>query len=209
MKTSRSVWLIACVLSFALGIGLTWFLTRPSADEVASVPALEAFDPGFGDRFMDEFFDDRFFARSRDPFKEMDRMQKRMEEEFNAIRGQAEPEPRQGWFGDHFDRWFSDRFGSRDAGSITMREDDQYIYYDIALGAKLAGDVSVKVEGGSVTVSAETESKRAERDAGTQIESRAMQSLQQRFPLPANADPQSVQIEQGDGVVTLRIRKRA
>lgn len=209
MNTSRSVWMVACVLSFAMGIGLTWFFTHDARDEVPTRPDLLTIDPGFGDRFMDDFFDDRFFARSRDPFKEMDRMQQRMEEEFDALRERTQPNAKPGWFGERFEHWFSDRFGSREAGAITMREDDQYIYYDVALGEQIAGDVSVKVEGNTLTIAAQTESRDAGSGDGTHFESHAMASFQQRFPLPANADPQSVNVEQGDGVVTVRIGKRS
>lgn len=210
MNISKAGWIAACVLSFVLGIGLTWILVDDPKGEIepAAAPAIETPNLGFNDKFMDEFFGDRFFDRSRDPFKEMDRMQQQMEKEFERLSGRSREDLGGSWLGDRFKHWFSNRFGDRTAGSITEREDDKYIYYDLAVGDRAPGDVNVKVEDGMVTITGSDESKQSGNGSGGQYQQYSSSSFQQRFPLPANADPDSVHVEQGKGVITVRIEKR-
>ena len=202
MNISRSILLIACLTCFLVGAGVTWIVQSGSRQEV-TVPELDTRYPQFDDEFMDDFFSRPFFDHSRDPFSEMERMRNRIDEELRDLQ-----RPQQGsLFGNRFDRWFGDRFGNRSAGNITMREDDDYIYYELNLGDEVDGETDVTVEDGVITISGRTEARTESSRGGTSVESRSAATFLQKFPLPPGTDPASVHVEDADGTVTIRIGK--
>ena len=207
MKITPTLLIIACALSLVAGIGGTWWMLAEGSGHRGG--HLDGIPPElrFGDSFMDEFFDDRFFDRSRDPFTEMDRMQKRLEEELYHFRGEELGLPDSSWFEGRFDEWFRNRFGDRDAGAISMHEDDEFIYYELELGEEVNGDVNVTVDDDYITVTAQTQSGSSKQESGSSYTTRSLSSLNQRFPLPANGDPNSVEIDHEGSTVTIRIGK--
>ena len=130
-------------------------------------------------------------------------MRDRIEEELRDL-----DQPQHGsLFGNRFDRWFGDRFGNRSAGSITMREDNDYVYYELDLGDEVDGEVDVTVEDGMVTISGRTEARKERSKGGMSVQSRSAATFHQRFPLPPGTDPESVYVDHADGKVTIRLGK--
>lgn len=150
--------------------------------------ASSARHPMVSNEMLDDMFDDRFFARSRDPFQEMERMRERMDRLFRDDR-----------FSVPFDRWFDTRFGNAGAGSISMEEDDDRVVYRIDIGDRDLVDLKVDVEAGYMSVEGKLEYRN---DNGLSVS-----QFHQRFPLPANVDAGSAQVEQEDGSVVISLHK--
>lgn len=168
-------------VAFLLGIGATLLVQQRSEPE----PVL------WNNEFLDDVFDDRFFNRSRDPFQEMERLQQQMDKYFDRSGSQFES---------MFDDWFTGEFGDFPAASIEMNEDDEHIYYEMDVGSADLTDVQVEVENGMIEINAVMQSTP---DAGTASRS----EVTQKFPLPDNVDPASVNVTQEDGVVTISLAK--
>ena len=64
------------------------------------------------DPLFDRFFNDDFFGRSGDPFKEMQRMREGMLKQFNQEEG-----------GGLFDSWYKRKFGGGNAADISQRSE--------------------------------------------------------------------------------------
>lgn len=173
---------LIAVVAFALGVGGTlWYrdMTRP------------ALHSGLNDSVFDQMFNNDFFNRSRDPFQEMERMQKQMNKLFGSDSSR---------FDSFFNNWFKNEYGDFPAGSITMDEDDGHIYYKMDIGDSKLANVNVQVENGTIMIKATTQSSGS---PGAQ----SYAEINQQFPLPPGVDPKSVKVSQNDGVVTIRLDK--
>jgi HSP20 family molecular chaperone IbpA len=143
--------------------------------------------------FLDDSFNDDFFGRSHDPFEQMRKMRQRMLKQFD--------EPEEG--GGIFDNWFQKKFGGGSVGDISRRDDDKYVYYDIAVRGLKQEKVNVRVEDGQITISGQVENKSD--DEGTQ--SFTSSSFHRSFPVPDGVDPNKVQMEQAKDKLVVRFPK--
>ena len=135
---------------------------------------------------FDQFFNDDFFDRSSDPFKEMRRMREGMLKQFNYDEG-----------GGLFDSWYQKRFGGGNAGDITQREDDHYIYYDVSVEGLKPEKVNLKVENGQLSISGQVEKKSDEGGSSSFYSS----SFHRSFPVPLSVDSGKIQIEQKEKIL--------
>ncbi len=142
----------------------------------------------FPDKVMNDIFDQDFFRQSRDPFKEMDRIQQEMDQ----FLGQDN-------FSSNFDEWFGQRFGDLPVSSIDMDEDDQFIYYRIDTDGLEVKSADVDVDEETVSISVELRSKTPE--------SETVSSLNQRFPVPVGVDPNSVRLDIEGREIIVRFTK--
>ncbi len=130
---------------------------------------------------FDQFFNDDFFGRSRDPFEEMRRMRAGMLKQFDSNEG-----------GGIFDSWFRKKFGGGNAADIKQREDAHFVYYDISVEGLKPEKVTVKVENGQVAISGQVERKSEQEGSNSYFSS----SFHRSFPAPLNVDANKAQIEQ-------------
>ena len=142
----------------------------------------------FPDKVMNEIFDQNFFHHSRDPFKEMDRFQKEMDQYLG-----------QNNFSSGFDDWFGNRFGDLPVSSIDRDEDDDFIYYKIDTNDLEVKSADVNIDNGTVSISVELVSKTSVAETAS--------SLSQRFPVPADVDPDSVQLDIENDEIIVRFTK--
>ena len=142
---------------------------------------------------FDQMFDDDFFGHSRDPFEEMRRMQDRMLKQFGGPSG-MESSP--------FDSWYQRKFGGS-AGEVQRREDDENVYYEIALKGLKKGKVDVKVENGQIAISGEMENKSDGEEGGSYVSS----TFHRSFPVPPDVDGNKAQMEQKDGKIIIKFPK--
>lgn len=130
--------------------------------------------PPFADN--GETFDDQ----GRDPFQEMEQMQRQMMKNFARI-------PTAG--------------GAASSGEMNVREDEKYVYYDIDTGSATPTNFNVKVENGQVTVSGTVEEKS---DAAA-----VSSSFERTFPAPPNTDTRKVEFDNQSGKIILKFPKKA
>ncbi len=192
MKFFKEKWFIG-VLCFALGgasmFGVQKLLLkeRHSNLDLFASRAPRSMDPLF-----DQFFNDDFFDRSRDPFEEMRQMRERMMRQF---------EPEEG--GEPFDSWFQKKFGGGKAGDIRKREDEHFVYYDILIEGLKPEKVNINVENGQLSVSGQIENKSEENHSGSYFSS----TFHRSFPVPTNVDSNRVQMEQIQGKIIVKFPK--
>jgi HSP20 family molecular chaperone IbpA len=144
------------------------------------------------DPLFDRFFNDDFFGRSGDPFKEMQRMREGMLKQFNQEEG-----------GGLFDSWYQKKFGGGKAADISQREDDKYLYYDISVEGLKPEKVKVKVENGQLSISGQVENKSEQAGSSSYFVS----SFHRSVPVPPNVDPSKVQIDQEKDKLVVKFPK--
>lgn len=192
MKAVKNSWFIG-IVCFLLGAGSMFGAQRFFLKERRSnVDFFASHSPRSMDPLFDQFFNDDFFGRSRDPFEDMRRMREKMMRQF---------EPKEG--SGLFDSWFQKKFGGGDAGNIKQREDDHFVYYDISIEGLKHEEVNVKVENGQLSISGQVEKKTQEGDSGTFLSS----SFHRSFPVPPSVDTNKVQMEQKDGKIIVKFPK--
>lgn len=191
MKSSNSKKYLIYILCFVLGASVMFvaqrYIFKPTYPLQTSFASIKPMDP-----FFDRFFNDDFFGRSRDPFEEMRRMREGMIKQFEQDEG-----------GGLFDSWYKKKFGGGNAGDITRREDDHFVYYDIAVDGLRQEKVNVKVENGQLTISGQVEKKSEEGNSGSYFKS----SFQRSFPVPSNVDSGKFQLEQGKEKLVVKFPK--
>lgn len=177
------------VLFFLLGGVSVFAYERFKPEE----PVLSQRHPfAFEDKFLNDFFNQDFFERSRDPFEEMRRMRSRMLEQFeNRDR-----------FEGVFDDWYKGRFGGGDVGEVSQREDDEFLYLDVDLKGKTPKNFNVKVENGQVTIVGEVETKESD---GSIASSR----FERSFPAPPHVDSEKFVVEQSKDKMTIKFPKKS
>lgn len=142
---------------------------------------------------FDDLFGPDFFKQSRDPFQEMDRLHRQMMKNFGES-GSGE---------DHFGGWFQENFGGGVPSDFRMREDKDFVYYEIESGNELPKNLDVNVQNGQVTIKGEIEKK----SEGSGSASLYSSSFVRSFPAPEGVDAQKFQIEQQDKKVVIKFPK--
>ncbi len=169
--------IVIVVVSLIVGAAAMWGYQKATQPEEV-----------FPDNVMNDIFDQDFFRHSRDPFKEMDRIQKEMD----RFLGQDN-------FSSGFDAWFGQRYGDLPVSSIDMDEDDNFIYYRIDTNDLEVKSADVNVDNDTVAISVELTSRTPE--------SETVSSLSQRFPVPVAVDPNSVRLDIEEGEIVVRFTK--
>ncbi|MBL7715694.1 MAG: Hsp20/alpha crystallin family protein [Bdellovibrionales bacterium] len=187
MKIFESKILIG-FLCFLVGIGAVL-----AAQKLLVPPKKELVFASGMKPMLDQFYDDEFFSRSRDPFEQMRKMRNRMIKEFDG----SNP-------GGLFDSWYQGRFGGGDVAEIKKREDKGFVYYDIAIPGLDPKNLKVRVQNGQINVSGKIEKKTEEEGNSSFVSS----SFHRSFPAPPEVDSNRVEIEQADGQVTLKFPRQ-
>jgi HSP20 family molecular chaperone IbpA len=141
--------------------------------------------------FYNQIFNQDFFNQSRDPFQEMNRLQKRLSSFFNPNTSDS-----------IFQSWSQRKYGGR-ITDIKTREDNQNIYYDIFIKNIDPQSVSVQIENGIVKISGE-EKKESKGILGNSYVS----SKFQRFlPIPPSTDGTRYETTKSDDKITIKFFK--
>jgi HSP20 family protein len=120
-----------------------------------------------------------FGEEENDPFEEMRRLQKQM---MQGMSGQ----------------------GVSGAGDVETREDDEFVYYDIAIPGVDPKNLQVTIENGQLSISGKSEQKSDESGTGVYYSSQ----FHRTFPVPPNTDSDKVQVDSGKDKITLKFPKK-
>ena len=189
------------VLCFALGITGLLVFQNYRGSKVQDVDTSGELFSQKGDLggTLDSFFNDDFFKSSKSPFEEMRRMQERMMKQFESSEGDPG--------GDIFDSWFKNKFGGGDLGDIHMREDDDFVYYDVAIKNLVNSKLDIRVQEGQITISGTIE-KRSSHDDDKRNSSQFYSSTFHRsFPVPYGVDDTKAEMEQKGEKIIIKLPK--
>ncbi|MGZ3726021.1 MAG: Hsp20/alpha crystallin family protein [Pseudobdellovibrio sp.] len=188
MKNFLSKPLVTTLIGVFIGGALVfgYYAVRPHAKVVTEA----GIEP---EKFFDSLFNDDFFGRSKDPFAEMQRMQKRMLEEFKNQNLEGS-----------FDNWYKKRFGGGKVGDVSQREDADFIYYEIETDHRNIQQLNVDVKNGRVMINGQFEEKKESGNTNSIYSSSFTRSL----PTPQNVDAEHFKIDRSEGKVTVKFPKR-
>jgi len=153
---------------------------------------------------FDSIFDDGSFGQN-DPFEEMRKMRKQMENRMERFTGKnhATTNP--------FDSWFSDKFGGGSINDISKREDNDFVYYDIKIDDVNTTSINTKVENGYITVFGTIEKKDTsgndKEGSGFSAQSFYKSTFNRTFPLPDHVDQNKMQMVSERDKIILKFPK--
>ena len=139
---------------------------------------------------FDAVFDDDFLHQG-DPFEAMRKFREKLNRR-SADRNWKSGNP--------FDSWFGSRFGDGSIADISRREDNNFVYYDIKIGAVDGNSVKTSVENGYLTITGEEKKEVA---SGSVFRS----SFRRSFPLPANIVINKMVVAKEPGAIVLKFPK--
>lgn len=175
------------VAAFVLGVAVTHFL-KPAVESTMVM----------GDQFSESPFGDTPFTDppfKDSPFKKKDQLQRELDQIFDRYQ-KSWP---LSW------NWSEDPFRQMTvpAVGISMREDGDQVQYVLELPGKSVAKVDVSTQDGYVTIVAELTEKSEKPGAISQ----STTTINQRFPLPGQVDPDSVAVVHKDGEVVISFRR--
>lgn len=146
------------------------------------------------DTTLDSFFDDDFFRSSRSPFDEMKKMQESMLKQFGSGSDNSD--------GGIFDSWFKQKFGGGDPGDVQMREDDDFVYYDVIIKNLSDQKLDIRVEGGQIKISGTIEKETGDKSKNRGSRQFSSSTFRRSFPVPSGVDSTKAEMEHdGDKVI--------
>ncbi len=150
---------------------------------------------------FDSFFNDDFFNQD-DPFEAMRKFRQRMQKDMQGFKSPS--------FSTPFDSWFGNKFGGGTVQDIEKREDENFVYYDIKVKDVKGTTVNTKVENGYLTITGQIESKNSEQDeeSGYSNSSVFSSTFSRTFPLPANVDEDSMEMESELNKIVIKLPKK-
>lgn len=150
---------------------------------------------------FDSFFNDDFFNQD-DPFEAMRKFRQRMHKDMQGFKSPP--------FSTPFDSWFGNKFGGGTVQDIEKREDENFIYYDIKVKDVKGTTVNTKVENGYLTITGQIESKNSEQDedSGFSNSSVFSSTFSRTFPLPADVDEDSMEMESEQNKIVIKFPKK-
>jgi len=151
------------------------------------------------DKTFDSFFNNDFFRPSKSPFDEMKRMQESMMKQF----GVPDDDSGSGIFGS----WFKKKFGGGDPGDIQMREDEDFVYYDIVVKDLSNKKLDILVEDGQIKIAGTIEKKsedKGENESSRQFSSSTFHRL---FPVPYGVDSTRAEMEHDGDKIIIKLPK--
>ncbi len=101
-----------------------------------------------------------------------------------------------------FDSW-SGMGEATGTGEMKKREDQQFVYYEVAVKGLKQEKINVEVQDHQLNVSGQIE----EETQGDHSKSYVSSSFHRSFPVPAHVDPSSVQTEYRGGKLIIKFRK--
>ncbi len=189
------------VLCFALGItGLLVFQNYrgSKAQDVDVASELLRQERGI-DGTLDSFFNDDFFKSSNSPFEEMRKMQERMMKQFESSEGDPG--------GGMFDSWFKKKFGGGEPGDIHMREDDDFVYYDVVIKNLVNSKLDIRVQDGQITISGTIEKRSSNEDDKRNASRFYSSTFHRSFPVPNGVDDTKAEMEQKGEKIIIKLPK--
>jgi len=151
----------------------------------------------------DRFFNDDFFSKQRNPFHEMERMQKQLEEMMGMSSEQN--------FSNFWQDWFDDRFGSSST-DIDINTNEKKNLYEITITIPNLKDNNLKIniDENNISVEGDFSQTVEKKDKnGNIISSHELrQSLSRKFPVPSDAETSTAKVENQKDQIIIKLPKK-
>ncbi len=184
---NKSYFVAGILLAFLLGGGGMWAYQKYYAPAPNSVAE--------NSPFTAHAFNGSNGMASPNPFKEMERMRRKMDRFF-----QQDDFFGKGGISGNFGSWLNTPdggFGTK----IKKGEDDKTVYYKIKIGDGDMSNVKVNVDDGYVSIDAKLKDKSKN--------ALAESSISESFPVPRGVDPNSAKIKKEGDSIVIRFDKAA
>lgn len=150
----------------------------------------------------DRFFDEDFFSNQTDPFKEMERMHRRLEE---MMDGHSRDMFKDSWKG-----WFDNRFfgGSSDIGFDTKENKNAYLI-TISIPNLKENKLKINIEKDAISINGEFSQTIEKKDGNGNIigKHEMRQSLSREIPVPGDVDVDKAEIDQKKDKIIINLPK--
>jgi HSP20 family molecular chaperone IbpA len=146
----------------------------------------------------DKFFDD-FYSDSYDPFSDMNNIHKRMRERFSNF---------DKLFNNNFDDFTKPNYSSSSSRtSISQKEDDEFVYYQLNFKGFDKDDISVKIEDKILSFAAKKLEDRTSEDKNSKSRSKMGSNFLYSFSVPKNVDLNNPEIVKENGKIVVKFKK--
>lgn len=175
-------------------------ILNPPSTEKDLVESMDKYRKDILSQF-DSFFNDDFFSQD-DPFEAMRKFRQRMEKNGPDFNNPS--------FSTPFDSWFGNKFGGGTVQDIEKSEDENFVFYDIKVKDLKGTAINTKVESGYLTITGQIESKNTEQDedSGFSNSSVFSSTFSRTFPLPADVDEDSMEMESKQNKIVIKFPKK-
>jgi HSP20 family molecular chaperone IbpA len=151
------------------------------------------------DKTLDSFFDDDFFRSSKSPFDEIKRMQESMMKQFGFHDNDSN--------GGIFDSWFKNKFGGGEPGDIQIREDEDFVYYDVIIKDLSDQKLKILVEDGQIKISGTVEKKSGDTCKNGSSRQFSSSTFHRSFPAPQGVDSTKAEMEHDGDKIIIKLPK--
>ena len=151
---------------------------------------------------LDQFFDDDFFSRQTDPFSEMERMQKQLDE----MMGRQS----RGMFNDSWNSWFGDRFfGGADDVEFNQKEKKDSYIITLRIPNLKKNKLDIKIDEDGIGISGEFSQIAEKKDVDGNIISKreVHRTISKKFPIPSDADHQKAEVKNKKDKIIITLPK--
>jgi len=131
-------------------------------------------------QLFDQFFNDDFFGRKFNPFDEIQRMRRRMDETFK--------ETDKSMFDNSWNNWFAERIGMDDF-KVSVSSTDKNVVVSIAIPGMNTKSASIDVNEDRIKIAFSATNVREDKKSGGVMRSESSQSYTKILPLPPGAVP--------------------
>ncbi len=144
---------------------------------------------------FEKFFDDNFFARSNDPFKEIEEWRKKLHKNFG--------QDNWAFFDQSWGNWYNDKFDASDIHISTEEKADK-----IVMRFKISGlennTLNIDIDNKRIRLECDIKEEREEKDADGSVlyRSSSRRHISKVLPVPGDADSEGATIEnRGDEII--------
>jgi len=142
------------------------------------------------DDMFDRFFDDDFFSRQPDPFAEMQRLQKQLDEMMGRNH--------RGIFRDSWNSWFGERFfGGSDGVVFDQKEKNDSYIITLRIPNLEENKLDIKIEQDGISISGEFSQTAEKKDPDGNVLSKreVNRTISKKFPIPDDADYEKAHVD--------------
>ena len=106
-----------------------------------------------------------------------------------------------------FDSWFKKKFGGGDPGDIQVREDEDFVYYDVVIKNLSDQKLEIRVEGGQINISGTIEKETGDKGKDGRSRQFSSSTFHRSFPVPNGVDSTKAEMEHDGDKIIIKLPK--
>lgn len=155
------------------------------------------------DDMFDRFFDDDFFSKQSDPFAEMQRLQRQLDDMMGKNH--------RGTFRDSWDSWFGDRFfGGSEEIEFDQKENKNSYIITLRIPNLKENKLDIKIDQDGISISGDFSQIAEKKDAdGNVISKREVhRTISKKFTIPGDADHEKAKVKNKKDKIIITLPKK-